>query len=162
MKYHHFMVSRSASRVAALDQVLELAVLITADMSRDLATRGLTQSRTHLLWKLAQRGPSTQRELAGALRVSPRNVTGLVDALVDTGFVMRTPHPADRRATLVVFTPKGSAAVRVLEREQKDFARLLFQDMPEQQFTGLVEGLDAVLERLRGPVAREDSEGDHA
>lgn len=137
-------------------------MLITADMSRDLAARGLTQSRTHLLWELSHRGPSTQRELAGALRVSPRNVTGLVDALVDTGFVVRTPHPTDRRATLVDFTPKGSAAVRVLEREQKDFARLLFQDMPEQQFSGLVEGLGAVLERLRGLVVREDSGGGHA
>ena len=137
-------------------------MLITADMSRDLAARGLTQSRTRLLWELSHRGPSTQRELAGALRVSPRNVTGLVDALVDTGFVVRTPHPTDRRATLVDFTPKGSAAVRVLEREQKDFARLLFQDMPEQQFSGLVEGLGAVLERLRGLVVREDSGGGHA
>ncbi len=40
----------------------------------------------------------TQRALADALQVTPRNVTGLVDALADSGFVERAPHPTDRRA----------------------------------------------------------------
>ncbi len=59
------------------------------------------------VWLLHQNGPSTQRELAEALGVSARNVTGLVDALVETGFVRRGPHPTDRRATLVSLTDPG-------------------------------------------------------
>ena len=103
-----------SERVAALDRVLELALLINADMTRGLAARGLTESRTRLVWELLQRGPSTQRELADALHVSPRNVTGLVDALVATGFVSREPHPSDRRATLVRFTEHGADVARSL------------------------------------------------
>jgi DNA-binding MarR family transcriptional regulator len=145
-------------RVHALDRVLELAVLINADMSRGLAERGLTESRTHLLWELHQRGPSTQRELADALQVSARNITGLVDALSDTGFVTRQPHPTDRRATLVHFSDRGREVARTLEREQKEFARLLFDAMPDKQFNGFVKGLDTVLHRLRQLVAAEDKE----
>ena len=36
-------------------------------------------------------GPTTQRELADALKVTPRNVTGLVAG----GFVTRERHPTD-------------------------------------------------------------------
>jgi DNA-binding MarR family transcriptional regulator len=82
-------------------------------------------------------GPSTQRELADALRVSPRNITGLVDALVETGFVSREPHPTDRRATLVQFAQRGADVAGELERDQQEFARVLFEGMPEAQIVEL-------------------------
>ncbi len=155
MKYLHDMPETTPP--AALDRVLELGVLIGADMSRGLAERGLTESRTHLLWVLLHEGPCTQRQLADALRVSPRNVTGLVDALVATGFVVRGPHPTDRRATLVQFTEHGAEVAQGLARDHEEFARLLFGDMPRTTFESFVRGLDLVLERLRTlvPLAEE-------
>lgn len=147
---------------AALDRVLELAVLINADMSRGLAERGLTESRTHLLWELGQRGPSTQRELADALRVSPRNITGLVDALAATGFVSRKPHPTDRRATLVQLTPHGEEVARSLVNDREVFARMLFDGMPRSELDGFVHGLDVVLDRLRELVRLDQEEAGHA
>ena len=155
-------MSGPIDRVAALDRLLELALLVNADMRRGLAARGLTESRTRLLWELLQRGPSTQRELADALRVSPRNITGLVDALVDTGFVSRGPHPTDRRATLVQFTRRGADVAGELERDQQEFARALFEGMPQAQLTGFVRGLDAVLDRLRNLVDPENGAADDA
>lgn len=149
-------------QVTALDQILELAVLVNADMTAGLAERGLTEARTHLLWVLRQRGPCTQRELAEALRVSPRNVTGLVDALVATGFVTRQPHPSDRRATLVQFTDHGAAAAAELDADHQEFARLLFADMPATTFARLSDGLGAVLDRLRTLVAESQQPAERA
>jgi DNA-binding MarR family transcriptional regulator len=148
--------------VAALDRVLELALLVNVDMSRGLAARGLTESRTRVLWELLQRGPSTQRELADALQVSPRNVTGLVDALVATGFVSREPHPSDRRATLVRFTERGAETADALQRDQQEYARVLFDGMPQARLADFVRGLDAVLDRMRELVALDEREADHA
>ncbi|PZF79775.1 MarR family winged helix-turn-helix transcriptional regulator [Jiangella anatolica] len=133
----------------ALGRILELVVVLSDDMTTSLAAQGLTDARAHLLWELHQRGPSTQRVLADALRVSPRNITGLVDALVATGFVTREPHPTDRRATLVSFTEHGAAVTAAMERDQHEFARILFADMPDDRFACLMEGLDDVLARLR-------------
>lgn len=143
---------------AALGQVLETAVLINDDMNDGLARVGLTPARAHLLWELRQRGPSTQQALAVALGVSPRNVTGLVDALDATGFVTRETHPTDRRATLVSFTSQGAAAARELEKGRDEFATRLFSAMPQREFDGLVVGLEALLARLRELVtpARTD------
>ena len=137
------------SHGAALEQLLELTVLLNDDMTRSLERDGLTVSRAHLLWELHHRGPSTQRVLAQALSVSPRNITGLVDGLVATGFVTRQPHPTDRRATLVTFTERGARAARQLEDGRGQFAELLFAGLTDKQLAGLVDGMATVLTRLR-------------
>ncbi|HCT76507.1 MAG TPA: MarR family transcriptional regulator [Micromonosporaceae bacterium] len=134
---------------AALGQILELVVLLNEDMSKSFARDGLTSARAHLLWELGQRGPSTQRDLAEALNVSARNITGLVDGLVAGGFVTREPHPKDRRATHVSFTEHGQEVAEQMGRDQQEFSRLLFASMPDKQFDCFVKGMGEVLARLR-------------
>jgi DNA-binding MarR family transcriptional regulator len=160
VKYHHDMTVEQDHR-RALDQILELTVLLGDDMTRSLARDGLTTSRAHLLWELQQRGPTTQRALADALDVSARNVTGLVDALVATGFVTREPHPTDRRATLVSFTEHGAETAASLERGHGELADLLFAGMPAPKFACFVEGLAEVLTRLRARLLADSQETTH-
>jgi len=133
----------------ALDQLLELVVLINEDMTQTLARDGLTVPRAHLVWLLHHGGATTQRALADALKVSPRNVTGLVDGLVATGLVTREPHPTDRRATLVSLTDRGASTLAEMDRGHRELATLLFGDMADRQFGSFVDGLGHVLRRLR-------------
>jgi DNA-binding MarR family transcriptional regulator len=151
VKYAQYMVE-AERYIAALDHVFELTVLLHDDMTESLAREGLTTSRAHLLWELRQLGPTTQTSLAEALGVSARNVTGLVDALVEGGFVIREPHPTDRRAVLVSFTDHGAAVVKVMEQGQQELANLLFAQMRPQQFDCFAEGLELVVDRLRDSV----------
>jgi DNA-binding MarR family transcriptional regulator len=145
-------------QTAVLDQVLEVAVLINQDMNSSLGEYGLTPSRTHLLWELFHRGSSTQRVLADALGVTPRNVTGLVDVLEETGYVTRKPHPADRRATLVTLTDHGAEVMTGMQKGQEDFARLLFADLGDRQLEALNRGLTRVLNRLRELVQKGEQQ----
>jgi DNA-binding MarR family transcriptional regulator len=148
-----FIVNPIHDMRETLDRVLLLAVLLNEDMAADLERRGLPGSRAHLVWELHHRGPSTQQALAQALRVTPRAITGLVDALVESGFVTREPHPSDRRATLVTFTKQGKEAADTLERDHIEFATKLFGDLPETTFRNFRRGLDRVLTRLRDLLA---------
>jgi DNA-binding MarR family transcriptional regulator len=145
--------------IALLDQVLEVAILINQDMNGSLGEYGLTPARTHLLWELFHRGPSTQRVLAQALGVTARNVTGLVDGLEETGYVDRHQHPEDRRATLVTLTDHGVDVMTQMKKGQEEFARLLFADLPERQRAALGRGLAHILDRLRElPTAMGESQ----
>jgi hypothetical protein len=54
--------------------------------------------------------------------VSPRNVTGLVDGLAESGFVTREPHPTDRRATLVALTERARASKAQMDQGARDAA----------------------------------------
>ena len=51
---------------------------------------------------------------------------------------------------------------RELERDQQEFARVLFEGMPQAQLTGLVRGLDAVLDRFRKLVGSDNGADDNA
>ncbi|WP_133241109.1 MarR family winged helix-turn-helix transcriptional regulator [Nocardioides gansuensis] len=134
----------------ALDGLLALSALMTTDIQRFEREHGLTTARVHLLWQLGAAGPSTQRDLAEALRVTPRNVTGLVDGLVGSGHVTREPHPGDRRATQVTLTAAGSRFVTELQRSHQDLADRLFGDLPEDRLVAFVAVLDETLERFAG------------
>jgi len=135
----------------ALDKTLELVVLLGEDMTQSLARDGLSVPRAKLVWHLHHGGPQTQAALAAALNVTPRNVTGLVDALVSGDYVERSPHPTDRRALLISLTQHGASVLADMERQHVALARSLFRGMP--QFDAFVDGLDHVLGRLRAELA---------
>ena len=147
--------------IAGLDGILELVVLLGDDQARSLARDGLTVSRARVLWEQRQRGPTIQRDLADALRVSARTITGLVDGLVATGFLTRQPHPTDRRASLITVTARGASTVEAMERDQRELAHLLFAGMPGERFDCFVAGLGDILTRLRdhgrAPERRPDT-----
>jgi DNA-binding MarR family transcriptional regulator len=79
--------------------------------------RGLTRARAAVIWQLHERGPVTQRTISEALRVSPRNVTGLLDALEAGGYVTRGSPSHRPTATLVSLTDQGAAAAARLHAD---------------------------------------------
>jgi DNA-binding MarR family transcriptional regulator len=79
----------------------------------------------------------------------PRNVTVVLDALEATGFVARTPHPSDRRATLIQLTEKGAAAAGALATGQTEFARYLFGDLSQAELDRFLTTTGKLLVRLR-------------
>lgn len=149
MKSLHDMSGEDAPARVSLDRLFELAEVLGAMMARGVAERGLTAARAGLLWALLHDGPMTQRALAAQLGVTPRNVTGLLDALQTDGLVAREAHPTDRRATLVSLTAKGRTVTATLRGGRDSMAAELFGDMPAAQLEALQGGLEVVIERLR-------------
>lgn len=141
----------------SLDRVLELTLLLGEEARQGLEREGLTPSRAHLLLVVAERGPCSQRELAGVLKVTPRTVTALVDGLQSTGFVTREPDRADRRVARVTMTERGRTTARRLLEGRSRLARELFADLPPRRFDAFDSGLRHVLKRLRELLAAADA-----
>jgi DNA-binding MarR family transcriptional regulator len=141
--------ANSTTADAAVEHLFELTVLLGDAMERGLAERGLTLARAELLWRLRRRGPMTQRELSEDLRCTPRNVTGLVDALERGGLVARRPHPSDRRATLVTLTDAGSEMAAAMDAGYQATASQLFDDFEATELGAFVVSMERVVGRLR-------------
>ena len=113
-------------------------------------------ARAELLWRLQRGGPATQRALSEELRCTPRNVTGLVDALETAGLVERRSHPTDRRATLVTLTDAGAQVAAPMDAGYQAMGRELFDDFSQGELRAFVGGMDRILGRIGAP---SDSDG---
>jgi DNA-binding MarR family transcriptional regulator len=99
--------------------------MLTAELIRELLYRrdvavarhraafaralGVTDTEMCALLHLAQRGELAPSAIAALLDLSSGGATALVQRLERRGHVRRTPHPTDRRSTLIRLTP-GTAA----------------------------------------------------
>ena len=82
---------------------------MAAQIAKPLHQAGLTPAGLNTLMLLVHGNadglPLT--ELSRLLVSSRANVTGVIDSLVQKGFVERTDHPEDRRSIIARVTPKG-------------------------------------------------------
>ncbi|WP_022894701.1 MarR family winged helix-turn-helix transcriptional regulator [Agromyces subbeticus] len=142
--------------ITVLDRLLEVSELFQKDMARAFDGTPLTPSRTRLLWELAATGPSTQHALATRLEVSPRNITGLVDALEAGGYVTRSPHPSDRRAIIVSLAASAHEMMRQMQHDHAELSADLIGAVAPDDREALLRGIEAITERLRELIAADE------
>jgi DNA-binding MarR family transcriptional regulator len=110
---------------------------------------GVSYARMRLLYALRCGGPRIMSSLSGALGVTPRNVTALVDALEEEGLVMRKPHPTDRRATVIELTERGVETTGGMYDEHREAVGELFKGLSGDEQRELLRLLGALREALR-------------
>ena len=81
-----------------------------------LAEHDLTLSAFSALMVIGSMPGITQRRLAGAIGVDPRNLVPILDHLAVDGLVARDAHPADRRRNALHLTPTGKERLAGLKR----------------------------------------------
>ncbi|WP_173923818.1 MarR family winged helix-turn-helix transcriptional regulator [Agromyces sp. Marseille-P2726] len=140
-----------------LDRLLEISELFQKDMARGNDDSGLTPARVRLLWELAHSGPMSQHELATRMEVSRRNITGLVDALEASGHVARSPHPNDRRSTIVSLAASAQRMMRGMQQEHADLTADLLGAVDPVDRPALERGIDAIAGRLRELIAADEA-----
>lgn len=108
-----------ADGMAAVTSLMRAQQIMLARVEEVLKPTGLTFSRYELLTLLTftRTGAIPMAKASARLQVHPTSVTNAVDRLETAGYVRRTPHPSDRRTTLVEITDSGRAlAVDATER----------------------------------------------
>ena len=144
-------------QITVLDRLLEISDLFQKDMARTFDGTPLTAARIRLLWELQHIGPSTQHALATRLEVSPRNITGLVDALEAAGYVKRSPHPSDRRAIIVSLAASAETMMQQMQRDHAELTADLLGAVQPDDRAALERGVDAIAARLRELIAADEA-----
>jgi DNA-binding MarR family transcriptional regulator len=86
----------------------------------------LTLAQLKSLFFITAKGKTNFKKLAEALGVTPPNVTGIIDRLVEQGLVTRTENPEDRRIMLLQVTGKGQELLNNLrERRNTQMSQIL-------------------------------------
>lgn len=102
-----------ARTMAAVTSVMRVQQILLSAVDGALRPHGLTFARYEALVLLtfSRRGLLPMRVMGERLQLHPTSVTNIVDRLQADGLVRRTPHPTDRRATLVGITEAGVAVL---------------------------------------------------
>jgi len=86
-------------------------------------------------------------DLAAIEGIAPSTLTRLVAALEESGYVRRSPDPADARATTLVITEGGHATLVRIRAESTAMLTQFLGELTPQQQTTLAAALP-VLEQL--------------
>lgn len=134
-----------ARTMAAVTSVMRVQQILLSAVDGALRPHGLTFARYEALVLLtfSRRGLLPMRVMGERLQLHPTSVTNIVDRLQAGGLVRRTPHPTDRRATLVGITEAGTA---VLEKATASVTGIDFglRGLRPEQQTQLTELLSQV------------------
>ena len=98
-----------AETMAAVTNVMRVQQILQSAVDAALRPHGLTFARYEALVLLvfSRHGSLPMKIMGQRLQLHPTSVTNIVDRLEADQLVERTPHPTDRRTTLVAITEAG-------------------------------------------------------
>jgi DNA-binding MarR family transcriptional regulator len=132
-------------------RLLSTTNLISAEIRRNLRQSfNVTLPQFDLLAQL-EREPQGLRlgALSQRMMVTNGNVTGLVDKLVEQGFIVRETSSEDRRAINVRMTKAGASLFAVMAKANEAWMAELFAGIPGEVRKSLMLDLDVVKRSVR-------------
>lgn len=112
---------------------------------------GLSVHQFRALRMVAGQGPHAAAaplrisDIAERMRIVVRSATDVVDLLEHKDLVRRTPHPTDRRSTVVELTARGAGILDAVEEQRNAQAEEFFGGLSaveQQQLAALLRRLD--------------------
>jgi DNA-binding MarR family transcriptional regulator len=116
----------------------------------------VTMSQAKLLYLVTAQPGIVMSALAAQLGVSLSTVSGLVDRLVEHGYLDRREDPADRRQQRVTVTPEGASVVERMREMNDHHLRTLLEGMSVADLRTVSAGIAALgrhAARLESPTA---------
>jgi DNA-binding MarR family transcriptional regulator len=139
-------------RSGVLLTILSSERAILRAMTASAAKEEITLPQFSVLGVLARAGPVPMSRLSTELRVTPPNITGVVDRLEKKELVKRLASPGDRRKKEIRLTAKGES---VYERVRKGYSESIQKSLDaltrEEQ-----EILAKLLRKLRNEIVRRE------
>ena len=145
-KRQHAVKSDAAFR-ALVVQVFRLDGMLTAAGDALAAPAGQTSARWRVLAAVEDE-PKTVAQIARAWSLARQSVQRVADLLERDGLIAYEDNPAHRRASLVVPTAEGRAALGRIQKAQRAWARAVGDEVGARD----LQAASAILERVMTAV----------
>ncbi|MBN1190677.1 MAG: MarR family transcriptional regulator [Dehalococcoidales bacterium] len=106
----------------------------------------LTIAQVKSLFFIFNEGTVNFRQLAAAMKVTPSNVTGIIDRLVEQELVSRTENPEDRRMLMLRLTEKGEVLISNLRERRFNQMSSVLSRMTESELEVVLKGVAVLAE----------------
>jgi MarR family transcriptional regulator, organic hydroperoxide resistance regulator len=105
----------------------------------------LTIAQLKSLFFISFEGTTNSKNLATALGVTPPNVTGIIDRMVEHGLVSREYNQQNRRMQLLKLTPKGDNLVNELKARKTNYLSNLLERLDIEDLKALIKGMNSLV-----------------
>jgi DNA-binding MarR family transcriptional regulator len=102
-----------------------------------LGAEELTMHQMHALFCVKRQQPMRMSQLAEELRVAPGTATILVDRLVESGWLVRTPSEDDRRTIQLELSPDANQKFEKIMTQRLEQSSLLLDVLTPAELTQL-------------------------
>ncbi len=128
----------------ALDLDRQVHRFVRRQSSEAWMQLNLTVPQLKTLFYVSNENGTTPGKLAAALQVTPSNVTGIIDRLVEQGLLSRQGSPEDRRVLRLGSTEKGEGLLADLRERRTSSLREILFGLSREELGSLVSGLAAL------------------
>ena len=133
--------------VALASELRTSVMRLARRLRRMRADTSLSLGQLAALGTIDRHGAMTPGELAAHERVQPPSMTRIVNALEQSGYVTRAPHPTDGRQVVVSLTAAGTQLLKEDRRQREAWLAQRLRDL-EPEDRELLHRAAEVLDRL--------------
>jgi DNA-binding MarR family transcriptional regulator len=131
-------------------ELIKEVVSLSRKTIRDMRLQGsdawmqldLTIPQLKSLIFMIDNGDCNFKKLASAQKVTPSNLTGVIDRLVEHGLVTRTEKPSDRRVILLKATRKGEVLILGLRERRTNHLSKALDNLTDEELAAVAKGLN--------------------
>lgn len=120
----------------------------------------LTIPQLKSLFYISRHGKVNPSGLASGIRVTPANVTGIVNRLAGQGLLTRIPDPNDRRITWLKVTEKGEVLLANLREGRASEMHKILDKLTEEELSIVARGFDLLARAAEGTESKEPFENE--
>jgi DNA-binding MarR family transcriptional regulator len=136
--------------IESLQQKLEqLEDAITPIIPQDWLDMDLTMPQLKVMLILWREGPARMSELASGLAVTLATATGVVDRLVEKGFIVREGLPGDRRVVICRLSERGEEFMKGLWQSGRVQIGRILGVMTPEQLKIVAQGTDVFIQAVK-------------
>jgi len=106
-----------------------------------------TRSEQGVMSWLDEKGEMTPAALASIEKVRPQTIGQTLDSLDKRRWIKRTPHPTDRRQTLISLSPSGRKTLLKLREMRQSWLVDEFKKLDAKELHTLITAID-ILDRI--------------
>ena len=133
--------------VALASELRTSVMRLARRLRRMRADTSLSLGQLAALGTIDRHGAMTPGELAAHERVQPPSMTRIVNALEQSGYVTRAPHPTDGRQVVISLTAAGTQLLKEDRRQREAWLAQRLRDL-EPEDRELLHRAAEVLDRL--------------
>ena len=149
--------SETIKKITALQR--ELGKSMRRHAFQHWMTLSMSTSQVKSLFCIIENEDISSKKLADILDVTPANITGIIDKLIEQRLVSRAESSQDRRVVFLQATERGKRLIENLEQHASEQSSRMLSAMSEDELEHLYLGLAAFVRVTCSRVPQDNTSG---